>query len=63
MLGLNEYFCHPFDKEASEEDIDKTVNEDFIMPNSIQNPGVIVRARASCSKNVEPYSFNKCNAK
>ena len=61
MLGKNEYFCHPFDKGASEEDIDKTVNEDFIMPNSIQNPGVIVRARTSCSKNVEPYSINKCN--
>ena len=63
MLGLDEYFCHPFVEGASEEDIAKTVEDDFIMPNSIQNPGVIVRVRASCSKNLEPYSFNKCNAK
>ena len=63
MLGLDEYFCHPFDEGASEEDIAKTLEEDFIMPNSIQNPGVIVRVKASCSKNVEPYSFNKCNPK
>ena len=62
MLGKNEYFCHQFDEEATEEEIAKTVNEDFILPTLENIPGVITRARASCSKDVEPYTFNKCKA-
>ena len=62
MLGINEYFCHQFNEGATEEDIATTINNDFILPNLENNPGAITRARGSCSKDVEPYTFNKCKA-
>ena len=61
MLGSNEYYCHEFNEGANEEEINNTVYNDIIKPYEENIFGVLVRARASCSENVKPYSFNKCH--
>ena len=62
LLGNNEYYCHKFIEGATEEEIETQVNNDFILPSIQDFYGTIIRARASCDKNVEPFSFNKCKA-
>ena len=62
MFGQNQYFCETFDKNATEEDISKKMETDYINYYHTNNPGTYVRARANCKSDVEPYPFNKCTA-
>lgn len=60
IMGKNNYFCQSFNKSATEEDIttemDKKVKsyEDKFL-------GAVIKAKASCTKNVTPFIGTKCN--
>ena len=60
IMGKNQFFCQPFNKSATEEDIssimDETVkrNEDLFL-------GAVVKAKANCTGNVTPFVGTNCN--
>ena len=62
MYGKNSFYCSQFDANATESDIKRKIKEDVIKYHEKYTPGVMVRAKASCKGDVEPYSFSKCTA-
>ena len=62
QLGKNFYYCDQFNSTATEDDIKKYIDEDIIERQKKLLPGVLVRAQASCTQDVKPFTFNKCTA-
>ena len=61
MLGENRYFCHQFNKSASQSEVDATIKELYVDQVLEQYFGVIVKAQGSCTSEVKPFGGNKCS--
>ena len=60
IMGKNQFFCESFDKSATVEDISSKMDEKV---ESMENKflGAVVKAKANCTGDVEPFVGTYCN--
>ena len=61
LFGQNHFHCEEFNKTADQSEIDSKIKSDTIDVYSDLFPGAVVKVRASCTQDVEPFKGNKCS--
>ena len=61
LFGKNHFYCSEFNKSAEQYEIDSKIKNDTIDVFNKLFPGAIVKVKASCTQDVEPFKGNKCS--
>ena len=62
MYGQNLYFCHQFNKTATQSEVNSVIEDLYVNKTLEQYYGLFVKARGSCETEVKPFEpENKCS--